>query len=120
MKFKHITFICLIITTIVVFACSKDDDQYIPIEPELESPVVLDLTQVPYQKLSDYVFFEEGLKDQKPVYGVIPFEPISSLFTDYALKKRFVWMPKDSKATYTSDGEIFNFPARSEEHTSEL
>jgi uncharacterized repeat protein (TIGR03806 family) len=112
MKFKHIAFICLIITTIVVLACSEDDNTpYIPIEPELESPVVLDLTQVPYQNLSDYVFFEDELKEQKPVYGVIPFEPVSSLFTDYALKKRFVWMPKNSKATYTSDGEIFNFPA---------
>lgn len=111
MKFKHIAFICLIITTIVVLACSENDNTpYTPIEPELESPVVLDLTQVPYQKLSDYIFFEDELKEQKPVYGVIPFEPISALFTDYALKKRFVWMPKGSKASYTSDGEIFDFP----------
>lgn len=111
MKHNYTAFICLIITTIVVFACSKDDnDTYIPIEPEVESPVVMDLTQVPYQKLSDYVFFEGELKKQKPVYGVLPFEPISTLFTDYALKKRFVWIPKDSKASYTSDSKIFNFP----------
>lgn len=110
MKFNYIAFICLIIISVSVFSCNKDEDDYIPIEPELESPVVLDLSQVPYQKLSDYVFFENELQEQQPVYGVIPFEPISALFTDYALKKRFVWMPKGSKAIYTSDGEIFDFP----------
>lgn len=45
-----------------------------------------------------------------PVYGVLPYEPISSLFTDYALKKRFVWMPENVSASYESDGASLNFP----------
>lgn len=89
-------------------SCSSDDD-YQGIDSE-ESPVQLDLSQVPYPKLSDYVFFKEVLKDQIPVYGVIPFQPASSLFTDYALKKRFVWMPDNTKATYAGDGEILDLP----------
>lgn len=74
------------------------------------SPVDVDLSQVPYPKLSDYNFFEGTLADQMPVAGVLPYLPISSLFTDYAHKKRFVWMPANTKASYQSDGTILNFP----------
>ncbi|NND63029.1 MAG: hypothetical protein HKN48_07510 [Flavobacteriaceae bacterium] len=74
------------------------------------SPVILDLTQVPYTNLSDYNFFEGTLADQSPVYGVLPYEPISPLFSDYAKKKRFLWMPYGTKAQYQSDGELLNFP----------
>jgi len=74
------------------------------------SPVNFDLTAVPYEKLSDYNFFEGNLADNTPVFGVLPYEPISALFTDYAHKKRFVWMPSNVKATYESDGAILNFP----------
>src|SRR5690606_36703361 len=111
MKHNYTAYICLIITTIFVFACSKDDnDTYIPIEPEVESPVVMDLTQVPYQKTSYYVMFEGELKKHKPVYRVLPFQPIITLLTDYALKKSIVCMSKDSKALYTSDSKFINFP----------
>ena len=42
--------------------------------------------------------------------GVLPYEPINSLFADYAHKKRFVWMPEGTQATYDGDGKIFDFP----------
>lgn len=74
------------------------------------SPVVFDLSQVPYEKLSDYNFFDGSLADQQPVYGVLPYEPITPLFTDYAHKKRFVWMPYGAKAEYVGDGDLINFP----------
>lgn len=45
-----------------------------------------------------------------PVYGVLPYKPINSLFTDYAHKKRFIWMPNDVKATYIEDFKSLNFP----------
>ncbi len=89
-------------------SCSKED--YKPIQ---ESPVVLDLTQVPYPKLSDYRFFEGDLKNQLPSCGVIPYKPISELFTDYAQKKRFVWLPNGLKATYDGDGNVLNLPVGS-------
>jgi hypothetical protein len=74
------------------------------------TPVTLDLSQVPYPNLSDYNFFEGAMADQLPSFGVLPYQPISTLFTDYAHKKRFVWMPEGSSATYVSDGELLNFP----------
>lgn len=74
------------------------------------SPVNMDLSAVPYDNLSDYNFFEGNMAAQDPVYGVLPYEPISALFSDYALKKRFVWMPSGSSATYQEDGQLLNFP----------
>jgi uncharacterized repeat protein (TIGR03806 family) len=107
---KHYAYLLFlpVIFTFIILSCSKsDDDTYIPVAV---SPVTVDLTKVPYNKLSDYKFFEGDLKDQKPALDVLPFEPASALFTDYAHKKRFVWMPKGKKATYNSDNTILELP----------
>ena len=96
----------------VVTSCGKDDEVYtnIPIENEPESPVLMNLDAVPYAALSEYKFFEGDLKELNPSYKVIPYDLNSELFTDYALKKRFVWMPKGTTATYTQDGAVPDFP----------
>lgn len=93
-----------ILALIVVFnACSDQDDVY-------TSPVNADLTLVPYAKLSDYKFFEGDIKQQIPSRDVLPYEPASGLFTDYASKKRFIWMPAGVKANYVADNKILDFP----------
>jgi len=94
----------------VLFSCSDDndsgsDDDYVPV-----STVVLDMDAFPFNTLSEYNFFEGDMKAQEPVLGVIPYEPISTLFTDYAKKKRFVWMPSDVQATYVADNKHIDFP----------
>ncbi|MFM7018923.1 hypothetical protein [Flavobacterium sp.] len=90
-------------------SCStKDDYVSVPV-----SPVVVDLTQVPYPKLSDYKFFEGELKNMSPAYGVLPYKPTSELFTDYAEKKRFVWIPNGLKASYQGDAKILDLPVGS-------
>lgn len=90
-------------------SCNKEDanEEYTPVPV---SPVIMDLTQVPYSKLTEYHFFEGEIKNQKPVYGVIPFRPESELFTDYAQKKRFVWLPTGLKATYVNDYSVLELP----------
>lgn len=103
------------------FSCSKSDDEnYVPVAPEIPeepevpvSPITVDLNAVPYAKLSDYKFFEGEMREQKPALDLLPYEPSSSLFTDYAHKKRFVWMPKNTKATYNSDGTTLELPVGS-------
>jgi len=70
----------------------------------------MDLTAVPYAKLSDYHFFEGAMRNQEPAFGLLPYKPASELFTDYAEKSRFIWLPKDTKATYSSDSDILNLP----------
>lgn len=74
------------------------------------STVVFNLDEVPYNTLSEYNFFNGDLKDLNPVYGVLPYDLISPLFSDYAHKKRFVWMPDGTKANYNSDFKPFDFP----------
>ncbi len=94
-----------VISVLISCSTSNNDEQYI------EVPTVnVDLTKVPYGKLSEYKFFEGPLKDQNPALNVLIYEPASGLFTDYSLKKRFVWMPKGMKATYESDGKILELP----------
>jgi uncharacterized repeat protein (TIGR03806 family) len=82
----------------------------VTVEVLAASPVNFELEEVPYPKLSDYNFFSGTMADLIPVYGVVPFEPISALFSDYALKKRFLWMPGDVKARYISDHEVLDLP----------
>mgnify|MGYP006165373149 FL=1 len=106
---NYLLILLLLLSSITYLSCSEDgDDTY-----ENIAPVEVDLTQVPYEKLSDYNFFDGDLKNQIPALGVLPYSPISSLFTDYASKKRFVWMPKNTKATYNGAGEILELPVGS-------
>lgn len=77
------------------------------------SPVSLNLEEFPYGLLSQYEFFENTLNQLTPSFGVLPFEPITPLFTDYAKKARFVYIPQEAKASYVADDKSFNFPTGS-------
>jgi uncharacterized repeat protein (TIGR03806 family) len=74
-------------------------------------PVDAYLQDLPYDSLSSYNFFiGEDLSDLIPNEGLLRYEPISQLFTDYAKKSRYVYMPEGSSASYDSDTTTFNFP----------
>ena len=87
------------------YSCS--DEPYVTVE---YSPVNYNLGEMPYDNLSEYNFFQGEMKDLSPVYGVIPYELISSLFTDYSIKNRFLWMPDGVTANYISSSDFFDFP----------
>lgn len=114
MKIKlHI--ITFTILSILFYNCNNNDDQGIidTTDDYTEvptTPVVIDLNSVPYAKLSDYHLFEGNIKDMKPSLGVHPYNLASQLFTDYASKKRFVWMPTGTKAEFVDSDEILKFP----------
>lgn len=111
MKKHYFINILLFLSLITAFlSCQNDDSEEYSEVPD-SSPVVLDLEAVPYPKLSDYNFFKGEIKNLDPVKGVLPYDLNSTLFTDYALKKRFVWMPDNVKAQYNEDGEVLNFPS---------
>jgi len=61
------------------------------------------------EDLAAWGLFEGDGSSQEPVEGVIPYDLISPLFSDYALKLRFVKLPPATKATYSPD-EVFGFP----------
>jgi uncharacterized repeat protein (TIGR03806 family) len=60
-------------------------------------------------KLSEYGFFVGALSDLKPAKEVFPYEVNAPLFSDYAEKARFVYLPTGQKMTYHPDRE-FDFP----------
>lgn len=114
--------IIFLLLVLIVFCSCQNDDSYTPINtdddgsvitddgPTQTSPVVFDLAEVPYQTLSEYNFFEGELKNLEPVFGVLPYDINTPLFSDYAHKKRFIWMPEGTKAVYNNDYTPLNFP----------
>ena len=60
-------------------------------------------------KLSDYGFFREPMAEQIPVDNIFPYRISTPLFTDYALKSRFIFLPEGKKVSYISSEE-FDFP----------
>lgn len=52
------------------------------------------------KQLSAYGFFKDELKKLIPNDGVYPYDLNSALFTDYAFKARFFFIPKDSIVPY--------------------
>lgn len=105
-QFLYIALFCVLLAS-----CSSDDDSYIPVAPV--SQVTVDLLQVPYPTLSEYGFFDDTLSDLKPTTGVLPYEPISSLFSNYAKKSRFIWLPDGSIGTYNGDANNIELPVGS-------
>lgn len=65
----------------------------------------------PARQLSAYGLFSDA-GNQQPSDGVVPYDLQVPLFTDYAKKYRFVYVPSGSAATY-DDTEVFDFPVGS-------
>ncbi len=108
--FFRSTWLLWALLPLVLLSCSEDDT-YVPVqEPAQVSPVVFEMASVPYQTLSEYNFFEGPMARLEPVYGVLPYELINPLFSDYSKKKRFIWMPDNIKARYANDDAVLNFP----------
>lgn len=71
--------------------------------------ITVNILTAPFERLSAYHFFVGNLAELKPNKGLLPYDLISPLFSDYAHKKRFIWVPKGKKATY-SENEVLKFP----------
>ncbi len=62
-----------------------------------------------YPKLSQYCMVSIENGDVVAEAGVTPYDQTTPLFSDYATKRRTVWMPPGTSATYNADGP-FDFP----------
>ncbi|NNC82195.1 MAG: hypothetical protein HKN79_01350 [Flavobacteriales bacterium] len=107
MTIYRLSFLIIVFTCLV--SCTKEDEDPLP-SPDIIEEVSVDLDAVPYAQLSDYHFFQGALKDLENHPRVLPYDLISPLFTDYAKKSRFIWMPEGLSAEYSSDGQILDFP----------
>jgi len=57
----------------------------------------------PWATLAEWQLFADAARNV-PAEGVIPFEVISPLFSDYTAKHRFFWLPPGETMTYRDDG----------------
>ncbi|MBP6732457.1 MAG: hypothetical protein KA149_10385 [Chitinophagales bacterium] len=76
------------------------------------SAVVLDVAAKPFEKLSDYNFFAGVMNELKPNALVVPYDLITPLFTDYAHKARFVYVPEGKHADYDTT-QVLQLPVGS-------
>lgn len=113
MKSFSLRIICIVavLSSVMAIGCEKEGEPIPSPGPEESTdPVNVNLDQVPYATLSEYQFFVGEMKDQQPQESVLPYALISKLFTDYAEKKRFVWMPDGTSASYVDDHQLLDFP----------
>ena len=95
----------LILLLVVFSGCFKEK------EHASHTPAAIDFTKLPYKTLSEYGLFTGTLADFSPAEQVMPYEPAASLFTDYAFKKRYVWMPENTRASLPDDPDAsLDFP----------
>jgi len=64
------------------------------------------LDSLPLEQLSDYQLFEGALKDLRPGPGLLPYDLNTPLFTDYAEKLRFVYLPEGAQITYVDEATL--------------
>ena len=60
-------------------------------------------------RLSEYVFFTGKISELSPAAGVFPYEVNAPLFSDYAEKARFVFLPNGQPMIYDAE-KAFEFP----------
>jgi len=91
------------------YACEKEP---VDPEPELYGTVELfDFTGVPFDKISDYNFFEGEMKDLVPNATLLPYDLTTELFSNYATKQRLIYLPPGAYANYVNDEQrTLDFP----------
>lgn len=79
------------------------------------SDITVDITKEALKELSGYHLFKGNMADLKPNGRLLPYELNTPLFSDYAEKARFVWVPENTKVSgeaYTETG-LVNLPVGS-------
>lgn len=62
----------------------------------------------PWQTLAEWQLFAD-ISAQVPAERVVPYDVASPLFSDYAAKRRFMWIPEGTRIGYRDDGR-WQFP----------
>lgn len=112
--------ILIFVLLVLSIACSQQQKthetiislpEFVDFRAPDKTPNEVALSSYPLAKLSDYGFFTGIMRNLTPNEGVLLYKPNSSLFTDYAHKSRYIWMPEGSAAHIRSDEEgTMEFP----------
>lgn len=107
------------------FSSCEENDDYTPMEEQEEiidddmdddddmgtdSTLSIDINATPFDTLAEYGFFEGTMADLNPVNGVLEYSLINKLFSDYSIKKRFVWMPEGVTGAFDGDDSLIDMP----------
>lgn len=105
-KMKGLTGFCFVLLALtVMISCQNGEEKAAATPNTLPEETANGI--YPYKRLSTYGFFEGELSGLNPTDQVILYKPASSLFTDYALKSRFVSIPAGQKAQVADSGIEF-------------
>ena len=97
MNVSRITIIILLAIGVFLSCVStKESDVVLPTEGEF------------FDHISDYGIFERGSR-KTPHQDLTKYEVVNELFSDYAIKDRYVYLPKGSSASLKEDG-FFQWP----------
>lgn len=103
---RHLARWSVLLLGLVLFGCRQQSGKPVIIEEvSLEGTTSLDVPE----KLSDWHLFEQPLKALRPAPGILPYDLNTPLFSDYAMKARFVKIPPGERATYDAT-EVMDFP----------
>jgi uncharacterized repeat protein (TIGR03806 family) len=107
------SWIAAVFITSMVLACSSSDSENETQVQEITTAAdaVENSEQSSYgkTKLSDYSFFIGQLNKFKPAENVIPYKVNAPLFSDYASKARFIYLPEGEHMGF-QEKEVFDFP----------
>ena len=95
--------VCTLFLVTLMFSCKKEKPKDNPLS---------NLDGMPFANLSDYNFFMGEMKNQQPNEKIVPYDLNTPLFTDYAGKARFVYVPEGKQAVYNSSTYL-DFPVGS-------
>ena len=71
------------------------------------SPLLVDIPAGQgHELLSEYNFFTGTLADLEPNEGVLPYDLNTALFSDYALKKRFIYVPNGQQIPFDAENTL--------------
>ena len=93
-KISVLSTIVAALFSLVFFSRCMNNDAAVTVDANYKEPL---------KKLSQYHFFKGDLKALAPNDRVLPYDLITPLFSDYALKARFVWMPEGASAKYVKE-----------------
>ena len=101
---------CFLVLIVFFLSCNaKKDKKEIVFVEEVASEQTGRYDAIGKEKLSEYGFFKVPLANLDPNPNVFPYELNTPLFTDYALKRRFIYAPEGEKINY-QEREVLNFP----------
>jgi uncharacterized repeat protein (TIGR03806 family) len=100
MRWRWALGFCVVLPVLTLAACGYFPDRGVQAHTERPFP----------QRLSEWRLFTLRAGILIPNKGVVPYDLNTPLFSDYASKYRFVWMPSGTSAQYRNDAP-FEFPA---------